>query len=257
MNVLITSGGTTERIDTVRSISNMSTGKLGSLIADRFLAEPQIEKIIYVCGDTAIKPQSPKVEIIHIDNVSSLETAIRESLHRVNIDIIIHAMAVSDYRVSTVTSMGNITDSIISNLEKIKKSDIQSARAMVASLLKNPESAISGNGKIKSDLEDMLLFMERTPKIISLFQLLAPQSTLVGFKLLDNVPVDVLIDKGFRILTENKCAYVLANDLRNITGEQHTGYLIDKEKSYTRYTSKTEIASAIVSAAIRERTKAL
>jgi len=257
MNVLITSGGTTEKIDTVRSISNMSTGKLGSLIADRFSCEPNIEKIIYICSNATIKPQSEKVEIINIDSVSCLENAIRESLNHANIDIIVHAMAVSDYRVRTVTSTANITDLIISNLDEIKKLDSQCASSAVASLLKNPESVLSGNGKISSDVEDMLLFMERTPKIILLFQSLSPQSTLVGFKLLDNVPLDVLIDKGFLILAENKCAYVLANDLRDITDEQHIGYLIDREKNYTRYSSKTEIATAIVSAAISERTKML
>ena len=249
MNVLITSGGTTEKIDTVRSISNMSTGKLGSLIAGRFSSEREIEKIFYVCSNTAVKPQSKKVEIINADSVSCLEKAIRELLSHVRIDIIVHAMAVSDYRVSSVTSMTDIAEVIVSNLDKIKDSGSQS----VISLFKKTESAISGNGKISSGVEGLLLFMERTPKIISLFQSLSPQSTLIGFKLLDNVALDVLIDRGFRILTENKCAYVLANDLRDITGEQHIGYLIDKDKNYTRYSSKAEIAAAIVSAAVSER----
>jgi len=120
-------------------------------------------------------------------------------------------------------------------------------------LLKNPESSISGSGKIRSDMEDMLLFMERTPKIISLFQSLSPGSTLVGFKLLNNAPLETLIDRGFQILTQNKCSFVLANDLKDITGGRHIGYLIDKRKSFTRYASKTDIAAAIVSAAIGER----
>jgi len=101
----------------------------------------------------------------------------------------------------------------------------------------------------------MILFMERTPKIISLFQKLSPQSTLVGFKLLDNAPHAALIDKGYQILTQNRCSFVLANDLKDITGEQHIGYFIDKDKNYTRHTSKSEIADIIVSATLRERKK--
>jgi len=77
----------------------------------------------------------------------------------------------------------------------------------------------------------------------------------VGFKLLDNVPLDTLIDNGFQILTQNKCSFVLANDLKDITAERHIGYLIDKQKHYTRYSNKAEIANAIVSAAIKERLK--
>ena len=37
MNILITSGGTSEKIDQVRSITNHSTGQLGKMIAERFL----------------------------------------------------------------------------------------------------------------------------------------------------------------------------------------------------------------------------
>ena len=38
INILITAGGTSEPIDSVRSISNTATGRLGSLIADAFEA---------------------------------------------------------------------------------------------------------------------------------------------------------------------------------------------------------------------------
>ena len=37
MNTLITSGGTSEKIDRVRSITNHSTGQLGKIIAETFL----------------------------------------------------------------------------------------------------------------------------------------------------------------------------------------------------------------------------
>ena len=38
MNILITSGGTSEKIDQVRSITNHSTGQLGKMIAEHCLA---------------------------------------------------------------------------------------------------------------------------------------------------------------------------------------------------------------------------
>ena len=255
MNVLITSGGTTERIDTVRSISNMSTGTLGSLIADRFSEENSIEKIFYICGKSAMKPNTERAIIKKIESVSNLESAIRETLELADIDIIVHAMAVSDYRVRSVTSMAGIAGLVVSNLDSLVNMDSRSARSAVAELLKNHESAISAEGKISSDIDDILLLMERTPKIIALFQELSPRSTLVGFKLLDNVPLDALIDTGYKLLMHNKCSFVLANDLRDISEKQHIGYLIDKDKNYTRHSNKEEIAAAIVAAAIGERTK--
>ena len=241
-NVLITSGGTTEKIDAVRSISNMSTGKLGSLIADGFAGESNAGRIFYICSGSAIKPQSEKVQNIYADSVCELESAVRQILSSEKIDIIVHCMAVSDYRVTSVT-----TTAILASL-------LKSSHGEIKSRLK--ESCIAANdGKIDSDGEDMLLYMERTPKIISLFQLLSPDSTLIGFKLLNNVPQEILIDRAYQILTQNKCSFVLANDLKDITEEGHTGYLIDKNKSYTKYLTKADIAKAIVSDAIKERMK--
>jgi phosphopantothenate-cysteine ligase len=227
MNVFITAGGTTEKIDNVRSISNMSSGRLGSLIAGCFSDHPVIEKIFYVCSKAAVKPQTDKARLIYADSVSDLESVTREVFSKESFDIIVHSMAVSDYRVKSVTT--------------------------VSALLGKSGQAIENEGKISSDLDDMALLMERTPKIISLFQTLAPDATLVGFKLLDNVPHETLVHKGYEVLCRNKCSFVLANDLKDITGEKHIGRLIDKEKNFTTYTNKTDIAKAIVSATINER----
>ena len=48
--VLVTAGGTSEPIDNIRSITNTGTGALGSLIADAFAKDPQVERIVYVHG---------------------------------------------------------------------------------------------------------------------------------------------------------------------------------------------------------------
>ena len=256
MKVLITSGGTIEKIDTVRSISNMSTGRLGCLIADRFAKEADIDKIFYVCSKTAVKPESDKAEIIPVESVMDLENAIKEVINNnCDIDIIVHGMAVSDYRVKSVTSTALLAGSIVSNLEKIRLMDKDAANSAISTLIQNPKSIIDGGGKISSDVDDMMLLMEKTPKIISFFKSLSPKSILVGFKLLDNVTHEILIDRGFKILTENKCSFVLANDLRDITEKKHTGYLIDRQKKYSQYSNKAEIADAIVSATMQERMK--
>jgi len=230
MNILVTSGGTTENIDAVRSITNISSGKLGSIIAERFAEESRVEKIFYICGKNSLKPQNGKTEVLYVASVSSLENAVREVIGKAKIDIIIHCMAVSDYRVKLATSA-----------------------AKLAPIVEKSESVIQGDGKISSDVDDLILLMERTPKIISLFRTLTPESTLVGFKLLDKVPHETLIEKGFQILTQNKCSFVLANDLSDIKEGQHIGYLMDRERNYTRYETKAEIAKAIVSATMRER----
>ena len=205
MNILVTSGGTIEKIDNVRSIVNISTGRLGSLIAQEFISQGC--NVFYMCNKQAIQPNT---NIIYIDSVDSLKNAITDLLNTTDIRIIIHAMAVSDYR------------------------------------LKNPY-----DGKLPSDANTITLTLEKIPKIISMFQELSPHSTLVGFKLLDNVSHDKLIESGYNILKENKCTYVLANDLKNINDDKHIGYLIDIDKNYASYHTKQEIAKAIVAKTIQ------
>ena len=54
MKILITSGGTTEKIDDVRGITNHSTGYLGKEIAELFLAKGH--QVTLVTVKTAVKP---------------------------------------------------------------------------------------------------------------------------------------------------------------------------------------------------------
>ena len=51
-------GGTSEPIDTIRSITNKSTGKLGSLIADAFSEGKNVERIYYIHAKGAVMPKS-------------------------------------------------------------------------------------------------------------------------------------------------------------------------------------------------------
>lgn len=253
MKVLITAGGTTEKIDNVRSITNTSTGTLGSMIAEGFAQAPAVEEIIYVCSEAAVRPQSEKTKVVCIDTVESLEKAAKEICSQGKLDIIIHSMAVSDYRVKSVTSSDMLAEQMV--LQKAQLADLENRQtsALSAALLDASGSVVNGDGKISSDVENMILLMERTPKVISFFQTLAPEATLVGFKLLDGVPTDTLIDKGYQVLQDNGCSFVLANDLRQMNKTQHVGYLIDQQKNYKSYQTKQEIAAAIVKAVIEER----
>ena len=80
--VVVTAGGTSEKIDNVRKITNSSSGKLGYTITNKLiqLHEEQIEKIYYICSKTAFKPTHPKIEIIEITDTNDLEITVRTLL---------------------------------------------------------------------------------------------------------------------------------------------------------------------------------
>ena len=77
MNILITSGGTSEKIDQVRSITNHSTGQLGKMIAEHCLAEGA--SVTLLTTAKAVKPAPhDNLTIKMIEDTEQLLTAMEE-----------------------------------------------------------------------------------------------------------------------------------------------------------------------------------
>lgn len=220
MKIIITAGGTSERIDDVRSITNTSTGRLGHAIGERFLENysQDIQQLYYLHGLKAQPLTGDKVTAIPIEGVRDLEAELKRLLTEEKIDSVVHAMAVSDYMVREVTT-----------LERIKSGDA---------------AKLEGN-KISSNIDDLTIIMQRSPKVISMIKKLSPQTTLVGFKLLSHVPHEELIQVGYALLQKNDCSFVLANDLAEIGGSMHKGYLIHRDGSYDSMENNEQIAEMI------------
>lgn len=251
MKILITAGGTNEPIDSVRTITNSSTGRLGARIAERFLAEPQTEQIYYLHGQTAIAPQNERVKPICIGSVADLEENIRSVFRTTSVDIVIHCMAVSDYRVKSmldVDSLANkIADVVLQNREKSTEG---LKKTIMDAILQ--DSGVQRKEKVSSDLENPMILLEKTKKIISIYRGFTPKPIIFGFKLLSGVPKEELIETAYRLLKRNDCDFVLANDMREVTQEHHIGYLISAQKQVVQMDGKEQIANAIVEAAVEK-----
>lgn len=226
MKIIITAGGTSEKIDDVRTITNSSTGRLGYAIGKAFAAigskGDKIEKIYYLHGLRASYPESDIIEHIAIGGVMDLKAELERLLTEEKIDAVVHAMAVSDYIVNEVTTL----DRIRGTEDPDNKADL------------------SGN-KISSDIDDLVIHMKRSPKVINIIKKISPGSVLVGFKLLSNVPHEELIDVGYHLMEKNDCDFVLANDLKEIGADFHKGYLIHKDKTYDTMETNEEISEMI------------
>lgn len=221
MKILITAGGTSEPIDDVRKITNRSTGKLGLAIGERLLREypDKLEKLYYLHGETADYPRGPQVEPVRIGGTVDLKERLTEILTRDSIDAVIHSMAVSDYMVDKVTTVEAIKTGV--------------------------ESAEITRNKISSSIDDLAIILKRTPKIIGIIKELSPRTKLVGFKLLSNVPHEELIAVAKGLMEKNRCDFVLANDLKEIGGGMHKGYLVHRDGRVDSMETKEEIAEMI------------
>lgn len=221
MKILITSGGTSEAIDRVRSITNHASGHLGKIIAEESLK--QGHQVTLVTTTAAVKPESVANLTIHeISNVQSLKETL-EPLVKTH-DVLIHSMAVSDYTPVYMTGLAEVeaTQPVSKLLEKT-----------------NTETKISS----KDDYQ--VLFLKKTPKVISLVKEWNPAIQLIGFKLLVDVSKDELFAVARDSLTKNKADYIVANDLTEITPEQHIAYLVSQNDAIPT-TSKAGIAQLIL-----------
>ena len=220
MNILITSGGTSEKIDRVRSITNHSTGRLGKIIAETFLDKG--DQVTLVTTPKAVRPAAhPNLTIVQIENVAELLETLEPLVH--THDVLIHAMAVSDY-----------TPVYMTGLEAV------AASSDMAEFLDKTNS----ESKISSQDDVQVLFLKKTPKIISLVKKWNPDIRLIGFKLLVNVSKEELLKTARASLIKNQAEIIVANDLTDISNHVHKAYLV-RNDTVTLAQSKEEIAQLL------------
>lgn len=215
MNIIITAGGTNEYIDKVRKITNSGTGKLGSIIANTLVKKNNINKIFYICSENAILPQdNNKIIIIKTTDTKSVKAAVEKVLTENKIDWFIHSMAISDYSVKYVTNF------------EIMNEEINRSNNILQSL-DNPIKKLDNTTKLSSEQNNLVIILEKTPKIIGLIKKISPNTKLIGFKLLENVEKEYLFDIALKLLEKNNCDYVIANDLVDIKNGNHKAYLLN------------------------------
>lgn len=221
MKILITSGGTSEAIDSVRSITNHSSGRLGKIITETLLKAGH--EICLITTPQAVKPAShSNLTIIEIKNTADLLQSMKDKI--VDFQVLIHSMAVSDYTPVYMTGLD----------------EVQSSQDLTELLdKKNQETKISS----KKDVQ--VLFLKKNPKIISLVKEWNPSIHLIGFKLLVDVSQEYLIQIARESLEKNKADIIVANDLTQINAEQHIAYLVEKANFQTA-SCKQEIADFLL-----------
>lgn len=209
--ILITSGGTKEYIDEVRVLTNISTGKLGALIADTIIkqTEDMVEiHFVYVKGselpksDGFIRMRKTKdtfpynyncLKFHEVTDVKSVYDIMEKLVPEM--DVVIHPMAVSDFGFRPID-------------KKLKSND--------------PEAFI----------ESMRERIYQTPKILSKIKEWNPNCFLISFKFENNISNEELMSIATNSLINNKCDLVVANDKAEMkrVGD-HMSYFISRMDS--------------------------
>lgn len=154
--VLVTSGGTTEYIDDVRVMTNISSGKLGSMIADKLHSKGA--DVFYLCGKMSVLPSCP----VHMIQIKSAMDAMKEMEKLVpNMDAVVHSMAVSDFtfrRDQNIKCKSNDPEGFIEYMRQT----ITPNPKIISKIKKwNPSTILVGFkfevGKTREELKDLAL----------------------------------------------------------------------------------------------------
>ena len=250
-NIAITAGGTSENIDGVRKLTNVSTGSLGWNCLESILSYFQSKgetnfRIHYILTPTAYRgqlndDQYKYVNFIEVTDAESVYNAVNSLTKDINITHFIHSMAISDFTFSYAVSVDNLANEIatyINNGGEVSAEKIQE-------LLTLPRSRNEEGAKLSSS-KPLIIGLKTTKKVISLIKENNKDTVLVGFKLLRNVGEDTLMEVSEQLKRKNECDYVFANELSKISGDNHTGILIKDGNIVARPTGKRQIADTIV-----------
>ena len=118
--ILMTAGPTVEKIDSVRVITNQSSGKTGTLLASELISAGAKVTLVYGPG-TSEPPKGAK--IIRVNSVDEMNKAVKEALKK-KFDIAIMAAAASDYVVKNATSSKIKSDKKEVNVKLVKAQKI-------------------------------------------------------------------------------------------------------------------------------------
>ena len=247
-NIIITAGPTNEKIDSVMKITNMSTGSLGSTIADTLITdrENEIENIYFISTKMTFKPKSnsEKIRYVTIESTEDLINALEKIFSEKKIDIIIHSCAVGDYGGKYVIRAEELVDEIWDMIQDSKaKEEITKGKLM--NIFENPKSICNNETKISSYEPHLMTMLKLTPKVIGKIKEMAPEVKLVGFKLLDGVSKEHLFEVASKLRAKSDADYIGANDLSKIGNGKHWAMIINKEGIITECETKLEIAKSL------------
>ena len=213
VNVLVTAGSTIEYIDSVRILTNLSSGKMGLNIAQQCLNKGFNVTLVYGHGTLNI-PDDPRMNIIRVKTTGEMFKAVRERILRGKQYVVFHAAAVADFSIS--------------------------------------HSSKNRSYKMDSRNGTKTLKLVPTAKIVDRLKEFNKRIFLVAFKAEYDISEELLIKKAFDKLRECDGDLIVANDVSrkgcDFGSDTNEIYIIDKEKNITHVPlkSKREIARNLV-----------
>ncbi len=182
--VLVTTGGTQEPIDTVRVLSNLSSGRTGIAIAEA-LVQMGFDVTLIQSHNSQKSKELPSSEVF--TSFKSLDDKIKRQLSENEFSHIIHTAAVSDYSVSSIEIEG----------QKFNPLEVK---------------------KMSSNAETMSIHLTRNFKIVDRLKEYSKNKDIkvVAFKLTSDASEEQRLTAVDKLFENSNAALVVHNDLTEI-----------------------------------------
>ena len=225
--ILITAGPTNEYIDEVMKITNMSTGRLGVELCKNFLNNDCL--VTLICTRSVARgglyekyklANNKNLKTIQIETTDDMYNALKNE-SKEKYDLVIHASEVGDYKADFSFRMEDMAREILEVIEKNKSYEA------ILETLTNPKCKVDDDTKISSYEPNLTVKLGLTVKLISHLKEWFPSRVLIGFKLLENVTKEHIIEVAKKLCIKNDMDYIIANDLKDLRKGNHVSYLVN------------------------------
>lgn len=203
--ILISGGGTEEPIDQVRSLGNFSTGQTAQTLA-AYLANQGHDVTLLLAAKSKERNLKSIQSVKRFKTADDLENLFKQELSKTHFDTVIHAAAVSDFKVNVVGE---------------KEAKLDSDKSWQLELVPRK--------KILSQLREFSLNKEMR---------------LISFKLTQQKTEEEAKELSQKYFNSGS-DYVIWNDLSNVQDEKHNFSLMNKELILKRGQSKADLCLAI------------
>ncbi len=217
--VLITGGPTNEYIDEVMKITNMSSGKIAIELANLFAQNGYDTSLLLTKG---IKhPLLDKIantedcSVLRFETTEDLYNTLKD-LSDIKYDIIIHSAAVADYKPEFSFRLEDMADEIARYVHYHRNDPVEAISNEILHIMQDPKCKVNDDTKISSVEPNLTVKLGLTPKIIKNLRQWYPDAYICGFKLLENVSENELVDAAIKQLHSCNTNIVFANDLAEL-----------------------------------------
>ena len=217
LTVVLTAGGTREPIDDVRFMSNAATGALPAAMADALLELGH--RVHYIHGPGALLPGRATLEVdLTALDAAALGTATARWL--AESDARLAAMRAGRLTLYPIQTAQQVTQTLRDVCQTLQPDAVACAMA-VADFAPLPTA-----GKLSSRQASLTLELTATAKAIDGVKPAAPQTRLLGFKLLSAATEAQLCEAAERQIARTDANLVFCNDMRDLRQGLRRGLLV-------------------------------